>query len=207
MMKFTFLRYIIYAALTYGLMEFMLFDAKFGTDPVKFAESSFVEQAQNVLLLISLVFLCFTKGFNAVKYLLILVLGMFFIREQDAFLDSAVTEHAWKIICAIFAVLVGFKIFKIRKTIASELQVFMKSAPSGILFLGFTTLLIFSRMFGRKKFWKAIEETEDYTRNVKNAAEECTELFAYFIIMIGVVEFFVYAKAVVKEEKFVRINS
>lgn len=200
-MKFTFLRYAIYAALTYGLMELMRYDGMTTTDDVKFAESSLVEQAQNIFLILSLISLTFTRGYQAIKYILILILGLFFIREQDAFLDSAITEHSWKFICIIFASLVGYKIFQIRKTIVSEIEEFIKTSSSGILFLGFTTLLIFSRMFGRKKFWKVVEGTEDYTRNVKNAAEECTELFGYFLILIGIIEFYVYVSSKIRDNK------
>ena len=200
-MKFTFLRYVIYAALTYGIMELMRYDGMITTDEVKFAESSLVEQAQNVIITLAVLILAFTKGYQAIKYILILILGMFLIREQDAFLDSAIAEHAWKYICIVFAVITGIKIFTIRKKIISEIEEFITTSSSGILFLGFLTLLVFSRMFGRKKFWKVVEGTEDYTRNVKNAAEECTELFAYFLILIGVVEFFFYVKSHIKLQK------
>lgn len=197
-MKFTFLRYAIYAIFTYGIMELMRYDGMITTDEVKFAESSLVEQAQNLILAVAMLFLALTKGYQAIKYILILILGMFLIREQDAFLDSAIAEHSWKYICIIFAGIVGVKIYSIRKKISSEIEEFIKTSSSGIIFLGFLTLLIFSRMFGRKKFWKVVEGTEDYTRNVKNAAEECTELFGYFLILIGVVEFFYFVKSYTK---------
>lgn len=205
-MKYTFLRYAIYAALTYGLMEVMRFDALYTEDVVKFAESSIVERLQNVFLILMLVLLVFTKGFYAIRNLLLLVFGVFFIREQDAFLDSLIGEDAWKYICIVYAGLVGYSIYKVRKAILGEIEQFITTASSGILFLGLTTLLIFSRMFGRKKFWKIVEGTEDYTRNVKNAAEECTELFGYFILLIGVIEFFVYAYATVKNKKLAHAN-
>lgn len=192
--KFTFLRYFIYAILTYGLMEFMLFDAMNNTYDEQFSEDSLVETGQNILLGLSLIYLFASKSLSTVKYVLILIIGLFFIREQDAFLDDHVAKHTWKVLCAIYAAIIGYKLFTIRKSLAKEIENFMTSASSGILFIGFTTLLIFSRMFGRKKFWKVVEETEEYTRNVKNAAEECTELFAYLLIFIGVVEFYYYTK-------------
>jgi len=206
MMKFTFLRYTIYAALTYALMEFMRYDATITTDDIKFSESTLVEQGQNIFLILSLLFLAFTKGYLAVKYILILIVGLFFIREQDAFLDTTIAEHAWKFLCGIYAIVIGYKIYKIRKSIKSEVEEFIKTSPSGIIFLGFVTLLIFSRMFGRKKFWKAVEGSEDYTRSVKNAAEECTELFGYFLILVGIAEFYALTKSTVEENKFVTVT-
>ena len=202
-MKFTFLRYTIYAAITYGLMEVMKFDAETTTEAVKFSETSIVEQLQNVFLIIALLFLAFSKNLPAVKYIIMLVLGLFFIREQDAFLDSALMEHGWKILCGIYAIAIGYKIYTLRTSIAREMENYMQSASSGILFVGLTTLLVFSRMFGRKKFWIAVEATEDYTRNVKNAAEECTELFGYFLILIGVIEFFFFAKKTLRKSEFI----
>ena len=198
--KFTFFRYLIYAILTYGLMEFMLFDAVHNTYDEQFSEASLVETGQNIILGLSLIFLARSKSFHLIKYLLLLIIGLFFIREQDAFLDDYVAKHAWKVLCGIYALLIGYKIYTLRDRIKSEIDQFMTSASSGILFIGLTTLLIFSRMFGRKKFWKVVEGTEEYTRNVKNAAEECTELFAYFLIFIGVVEFFFYAKKYIQQK-------
>lgn len=198
-MKFTFLRYSFYAALTYGLMEVMKFDAETTTEAVKFSETSLVEQLQNVFLLLCLIFLAGSKNLPAVKYIMMLVLGLFFIREQDAFLDTALMEHGWKILCVIYAIALGYKIYTLRNRVMKELNQYLQSASSGILFIGLTTLLIFSRMFGRKKFWIAVEATENYTRNVKNAAEECTELFGYFLILIGVIEFYFFAKNTMKK--------
>lgn len=203
-MKFTFLRYIIYAAIVYGLMEVMRLDALYDDDIVKIAESSYVEKLQNVLLGLMLIFLAFTKGFHGIRYLLLLIFGVFLIREQDAFLDSTIGEHSWKMISITYTILLSYFIYKHRKSILTELEKFISSASSGILFLGFTTLLIFSRMFGRKKFWIVVEGTENYTRDVKNAAEECTELFAYFILFIGVFEFFVFVQHMLKNKQEIK---
>lgn len=193
-MKYTFIRYAIYALITFGLMELMRYDASSTTQIVKFAESSLVEQFQNILLGLSLIILFITPRFKGVKYILILIIGLFFIREQDAFLDTATGEHSWKYFCIAYSIIIGYILYKNRKSIFPDVEKFMTSASSGILFLGFTTLLIFSRMFGRKKFWIAIENTENYTRNIKNAAEESTELYAYFLLFIGIIEFYFYAK-------------
>lgn len=76
-MKFTFLRYIIYAAIVYGLMEVMHLDALYDDDIVKIAESSYVEKLQNVLLGLMLIFLAFIKGFHGIRYLLLLIFGVF----------------------------------------------------------------------------------------------------------------------------------
>lgn len=203
-MKFTFFRYFIYAALTYGLMEIMRIDATNTVDDVKFAETSIVEQLQNVFLILSLLILAFSKQAKSIKYILMLILGLFFIREQDAFLDTALMEHGWKYLCIIYAIAIGYKIYTLRSNIKTEMENFMQTTSSGILFIGFTTLLVFSRMFGRKKFWIAVEGTEEYTRNVKNAAEECTELFGYFLIMIGIVEFYFYTKKVLTKTVNIR---
>lgn len=182
-------------------MEVMRLDALYNEEALQFSESSIVERLQNVFLLLMLLTLVFTKGFKAIKNILLFVLGIFFIREQDAFLDHLLGEHSWKYISLLYAAGIGFFIYKERKSILSEIDHMMTTASSGILFLGFTTLLIFSRMFGRKKFWKIVEGTENYTRNVKNAAEECTELFGYFILLIGVIEFYIYVNSTLKRQK------
>lgn len=207
--KFTFLRYAIYAILTYVLLEVMRLDAEDTTQIIKFSESSIVEQLQNVFLLISIIFIAKAKDFSAVRYGLLMILGLFFIREQDAFLDNFLGKHAWKVMCGGYALAIGYKIYSSRSKLKTELEKFINTASAGIIFIGLTTLLIFSRMFGRKVFWMAIEGTSEYTRNVKNAAEECTELFAYFLILIGAVEFYVFAYSMVKKQtmKFKNIKA
>lgn len=208
-MKFTFFRYAIYAILTYVLLEVMRIDAADTTQIIKFSESSIVEQLQNVFLLISIIFIARAKSFSVIRYGLLLVLGLFFIREQDAFLDSFIGKHAWKVMCGAYALAIGYKLYTYRSNLMNEIEKFIHSAAGGIFFIGFTTLLIFSRMFGRKIFWMAVEQTTEYSRNVKNAAEECTELFAYFLLLIGAVEFFVFAHEMVKKHtgNFKRIKA
>ena len=192
--KFTLLRYTAYAALTYLLLEMMLYDAVNTTIDTKFSETSLVEQFQNIFLLIGIVLLIISNNLKSIKYSLALIIGLFFIREQDAFLDTAIGEHSWKFLCIAYGLAIGYKLYTYKNVFVDEFNTYIKSASSGITFIGLISLLIFSRMFGRKKFWIAVEETENYTRNVKNAAEECTELFAYFLILIGIIEFYYFSK-------------
>ena len=62
---------------------------------------------------------------------------------------------------------------------------------------GFITLFVFSRMFGRKVLWKAIMD-DKFLRVVKDAAEECTELFGYLLIVFAAIEYYYAFK---KKEK------
>ena len=48
--------------------------------------------------------------------------------------------------------------------------------------IGLVLLLIYSRLFGMTALWHGLL-SENYVRVFKNAAEECTELLAYTLIM------------------------
>ncbi|WP_231472338.1 hypothetical protein [Pseudoxanthomonas suwonensis] len=48
--------------------------------------------------------------------------------------------------------------------------------------IGLVLLLIYSRLFGMTALWEGLL-ADSYVRVVKNAAEECTELLGYTLVM------------------------
>lgn len=191
------IRFFIYAIAAILLAEFIRFDAGFDTVEAKFSESSYTEYLQSLLLLTSsvLLFVIYRKS-PSYQYVALLLFGLTaasFIREQDIYFEILIGQTSWQY--PVFIVL-GFSLYGVIKnwpTFINQLTHYRRSFSCGIFTFGFITTYVFSRLFGRKVFWYAVMENH-FVRGVKNAAEECLELYGYFVILISVIELMLLAK-------------
>jgi hypothetical protein len=172
----------------------------------KFSEQSFTEYLQATFLLSSsLILLYILLTSKNIKYTSLLLFGLTctsLIRESDVFFDS-IFIGAWQI--PAFAVL-GIVIFVLYRhffQLVKELAYYLSSLSFGLFIGGFLTTYVFSRLFGRKKFWYAVME-DQYLRIVKNAAEEGVELFGYLILLFAVIEMFILS---IKKRQTIKIYS
>ena len=175
----------------------MFWDARREVMGDKFSESSYVEYLQSLFLFLSCILLIWTYNrFHALRYTALLMfgfLGASFFREQDIFFETYLGMSTWQIpVYALLAVVV-YIVIKNIATFLAELGEYVPSAPFGLFVMGFLTTYVFSRLFGRTVFWNAVME-DNYFRTVKNAAEECLELYGYMIIFISVIELLLLAK-------------
>jgi len=201
------IRFFIYATTVILLAEFIRFDAGFGDVEAKFSESSYTEYLQSLLLLVSsiLLFVIYRKS-QAYRYVALLLFGLTaasFIREQDVYFETFVGQTSWQY--PVFIVL-GFSLYGVIKNwsaFISQLTSYRQSFSCGIFTFGFITTYVFSRLFGRKVFWYAVME-DHFVRGVKNAAEECLELYGYLAILIAVIELMLLAKQ--QSPKFKELN-
>lgn len=115
---------------------------------------------------------------------------MMFIREADFYLDNYVFEHAWKILVAGVLAAISLYLWRHRHAFADSLATYVNQASAGIFLGGFLVLLVFSRLFGRERFWEAVMG-DGYMRVVKNIAEEGTEIMGYGLMMIAAGELLV----------------
>ena|SRR5690606_32878941 len=190
-------RLIVYGLLVFLLAEFMFWEAGREVEGDKFTESSYVEYLQTVLLLLSCLLLIWTyQKFHAFRYTAVLMfgfLGASLIREQDVFFETYIGMSTWQI--PVYALLAGvvYIIIKNLSVFLVELEEYIVSTPFGLFLMGLLTTYVFSRLFGRTVFWNAVME-DSYFRTVKNAAEECLELYGYLIIFISVIELLLLAK-------------
>ena len=190
-------RLIVYGLLVFLLAEFMFWEAGRAVEGDKFTESSYVEYLQSLLLLLSCILLIWTyKKFHALRYTAVLMfgfLGASLIREQDVFFETYIGMSTWQI--PVYALLAGvaYIIVKNFSVFLVEIEEYISSTPFGLFLMGFLTTYVFSRLFGRTVFWNAVME-DNYFRTVKNAAEECLELYGYMIIFISVIEMLLLAK-------------
>lgn len=168
-----------------------------------YGEGSLTEYMQILFLVLSS-FLLGILGFRykANRSLSILLVGISLvacIREFDNILDHYVFDGAWQVLALLAAALTGYWVYKLRAGLKQAIAEFMNQPAFGIIISGFLIVFTFSRIFGRKVFWKAVM-AEHYIRSVKNVAEEGIELLGYTLIFLGIFEYFIYC--VKKDEDF-----
>lgn len=168
----------------------------------KFDESSMTELTQSLVLIISAgVYLFAFIKFDTFKPLSLSLFAFTFasfIREQDSFMDDYVFDGAWQTAVFIVFAIVLYYIIRHFKGFLHSLDLYIPSASFGIFITGFLTTYVFSRLYGRTVFWKAVME-DNYIRSVKNASEECIELLGYSILIISAFEFYLLVKNNLKE--------
>lgn len=192
-----FLRLVIYGLAVLLLAEFMLWEAAATVGEVKFTEASYLEYAQALFLLVSCIILgLIYKRYPHYRYMAALMfgfLGASFIREQDVYFERYLGYGTWQIPVYLLLALVLYNVIKNFNTFLRQLEKYLSTASFGLFLMGMLTTYVFSRLFGRTKFWEAVME-EQYFRSVKNTAEECLELYGYMVLLIGVIELFLLAK-------------
>ncbi len=195
------IRIVLYALLVVGLAEFIRWDATQFSGDSKFSEQSYTELMQSVLLILSsglLLYLYFTK--SPLRYTALLLLGLTgaaFFREQDVYFETYLGNGTWQIPVYMLLAMVFITVGKHITEFAKELRLYTQSASFGMFLGGLLTTFVFSRLYGRKTFWYAVMG-EDYFRAVKNAGEECLELYGYLFIFISVTELFILIKTLQK---------
>ncbi|GAA4807376.1 hypothetical protein GCM10023231_40720 [Olivibacter ginsenosidimutans] len=187
------IRFLVYAIAAVLLAEFIRFDARFGSVESKFSESSYTEYLQSLFLFTSSILLFITYRKSPTKnYVALLLFGLTvasFIREQDIYFETYIGKTTWFYPVLVVLAFSLYGVIKNGATFLRQLNQYRQSFSAGLFTFGFITTYIFSRLFGRKVFWYAVME-DHYVRGVKNAAEECLELYGYLIILIAVIEFY-----------------
>lgn len=158
-------------------VDFVLLNGQIG-------ELSATEILQQLLLMVtSISFLYLAREKSEVKHAAILISAFFavlFIRELDHLFDSIV-HGAWVYPAILVAGSAIFYAFKNGKHTIDQLALILASPHMNLLVTGVMLLLVFSRLFGMGSFWQSVMG-EHYIRDVKNIAEEGTELLAYCLI-------------------------
>lgn len=189
------IRLLIYGLAVLLLAELLRYDAGTALRDEKFSEHSWTEKIQSVMLLFSSsIFLyCFCKirKFSMLSLFLLSFTVASLVREQDLFLDEWLFHGAWKL--GSFGVVL-FSLVIISKNInafGKQVSEFSRSFVFGLMMNGFLTTYVFSRLFGRKIFWILVMG-DRYFRDVKNAGEECVELYGYLLFLIAAAEYLLY---------------
>ena len=192
------IRVIVYSILMFGVAEAIFFDAAHPMEGGYFGEITFTEIGQEIILFILFVFYLILgfkwKEIQPVSNIVSLFFLMSFIREFN-FLIS----HWIYPVLLVFAIVVWLMVRDFKKIYAATIQFFKVSASSWLI-SGFLVTYIFSRLFGRSKFWKLLYHDETY-RLAKAATEEGLELLGNTLMLIGAFEFLLYYLSEIKPKK------
>ena len=197
-------RFLVYGVFAVLLAELLKWDTSIDESEVKFSEFSYVEYMQSLLLFlcssVCLVFY-FSKHTKTFKFIFLLIFGLSsaaLIREQDFHFDQLLGRRMWPYPVYLVLGFVGYKTYKGWTAALEQLAQFMATKSYAFLTFGMITVFIFSRLYGRRVFWEAVME-EKYFRSVKNASEECIELYGYLFLLIAVVELVILVR---RNQKF-----
>ncbi len=124
---------------------------------------------------------------------------MFLVRENDYFLDRYVIDNLWQVLVAVAGALLIVYVHRHRRRLNIALARSWPSPGLTLLFAGAVILFAFVPFVGHEPLWQAILG-QSYQRVIKLAIEEFIELGAYFLWMIGTVEFALQAQAITHRE-------
>lgn len=190
------LRATLYILLIAGIAQGVFYEALYFAD-ARFSERGFTELAQTSLLATASALLLYAMlGLRELRLVALLMFGFLFaslIREQDALLDARVFDGAWQLLVSLTVLPILFMVIRQRRRFVAEFAAYANSFSFGLFAAGFLTTYVFSRLYGRQDFWRAVLQ-ENYLRDFKSAAEELVELFGYALLLIAVIELVLLAR-------------
>lgn len=188
-------RVFVYIGIMFLLNAVFMFDAQNPTVTGKFGEVSMTEITQEVFLFLSGVLFIFIGRYNReltpIANLISIFFFMSFIREFNNSIPF------WFYLVLPLMGLFFYLLYRDRKRIFNSAYKFLEIPYTAYFITGFLITFVFSRLFGRSKFWEALLE-DDFNRWAKNAAEEGIELLGYTFFFIASVEIFL---AVLRKRK------
>ncbi len=210
------LRYLLYfvsiAFVTWALTQMELaspgslkFHIMLGeTDSYGTSEFSPVEIIQAIILGVCGVIMAWVaKHCVSQRPMAVLFGGMaliFLIRELDYFFDRFVVDNFWQVLIVITGSLLIAYTYRSRRRLQIALARIWPSPGLTLLFSGAVILFAFVMFVGYEPLWMAILG-DDYRRIVTLAVEEFIELIAYFLWIIGTIEYAFQARAIAMAER------
>lgn len=174
---------------------------------VRFSELGFTEITQSLVLATCCAMLIYVrhvlKVWPTVTLLLLAFVAASLVREQDYFLDNYVARHTWKVLVALIVIpSITWVIIHWRRFL-EEFTYYSNTFAFGLFTAGLLTTYIFSRLYGRQDFWRAVLE-ESYVGTFKSAAEEVVELLGYSLILFATLELLLLALRIHKARRTTR---
>lgn len=186
---FIVLRILAYGLLMFGIAEAIFFDAANPMEDGYFGELTLTEIGQELILFCLFVFyLLLGKKWNEIRVVsnfISLFFLMAFIREFNFLIDKWIYP-----VLVVLGILTWLIVRDFKKIKQSTIEFFSKP-PSQWFLAGLIVTLVFSRLFGRSKFWRLLYDEENY-RLAKAATEEGLELMGDTLMLISSIEFLLY---------------
>lgn len=191
------IRVILYSLLMFGVAEAIFYDAGHPLGDSYFGEITFTEIGQEVILFFLFGFYLFLgfkwRKIQPISNIVSLFFLISFIREFNFLVEG------WIYPALIVLVVLAWLVVRDFRKIKKATQIFFSVPASSWFFSGFLVTYIFSRLFGRSKFWQLLYNEENY-RLAKAAAEEGIELLGNSIMLIAAIEFFIFYLAEKKQK-------
>lgn len=163
---------------------------------VRYTELGFTEFTQTVILATCCCMLLYIrhvlKVWPTVTLLLLAFIAASLVREQDYFFDEYVARHTWKILVALIVIPTLAWVITKRRAFLDEFRYYSNTFAFGLFAGGVLVTYVFSRLYGRQIFWRAVLE-DNYVRIFKNVAEEVVELLGYSLILFATLELLLLA--------------
>jgi len=195
---FVVLRVVLYGLLMFGMAQGILFDAAHPIGTSYFSENTFTEITQEVILFVLFLFYLFIgrkwKEISVISNFVSLFFLMAFIREFNFLIDK------WIYPVLVVLAIMGWLFYRDFKKIKQSCIRFFSLPASHWFISGLIITLVFSRLFGRSKFWRLMYPDENY-RLAKAATEEGIELLGDTLMLISAFEFLLYYLSMNNEEK------
>jgi hypothetical protein len=192
-------RFLVYSFFVVLIAELMKWDATIDGSETKFSESTYVEYLQSILLVgcsVISIILYLSDRANVFKQIFNLIFGLTtaaLIREQDIYFEQTFGHGAWPYAVLLVLAFVVYNAFNGKAQLLKQLVDYAGTKSYAFMIFGSITVFIFSRLYGRTKFWQVVME-EKYFRSVKNASEECIELYGYLFIFFAVIELIIQVR-------------
>lgn len=171
---------------------------------VRFSELGFTELTQTLVLATCCAMLIYIrqvlKVWPTVTLLLLAFVAASLVREQDHFLDNYVARHTWKILVALIVIPSITWVIIQRRRFLEEFTHYSNTLAFGLFTAGVLTTYIFSRLYGRQDFWRAVLE-DNYIGTFKSVAEEVVELLGYSLILFATLELLLLALRIHKARR------
>ena len=187
----TAIRYLVYILITAIIIEGLVLSTYYLDAIQIFSENNPVEWFQFFLLLACSISLQVTslrtRELREIFHLFALLPLAASVREMDINFDLYLFDGAWQltvIILALYAFYLGWYHWQ---ELNMQIPYVLVSRPLGIIFSGFLTVMVFSRLMGQQVFWEGVLE-DDYVRTVGRVVEESGELLGYLLLLFGCVE-------------------
>jgi len=182
-------RVVVYSLIMFGIAEGIFFDAAHPNGESYFGEITFTEIGQEMILLILFLFYLILgfkwKSIQSVSNIVSLFFLISLIREFNFLIDLWIYPAL-----LVFSIIIWLVARDFKKLKLSIIEFFSIPASSWF-FSGFLITYIFSRLFGRSRFWLLLYNEENY-RLAKAATEEGLELLGNTLMLIGSIEFLLY---------------
>ncbi len=123
---------------------------------------------------------------------------VFFIRELHFFLDR-IADNLWQVLVALPTALVIVYTYRHRRRFRIAWGRVWPSPGLAILFSGAIVMFAFVQIVSNENLWMAILG-EDYQRVVKLSVEEFMELAAYYLWLIGTIEYTYQSRVIAMRE-------